>query len=59
MKEHERDDGEKKIIKIITADVIRTQPECPLFKHKKLQDLLGRLLFIWNMRHPASGYTMQ
>jgi hypothetical protein len=56
MKEAERDENEKKIIKIINADVMRTQPECKLFRHKKIQDLLGRLLFIWNMRHPASGF---
>ena len=53
---NERDDYEKKIIKIIQADVLRTQPECKLFRNKKIQDILARLLFIWNMRHPASGF---
>ena len=40
MKEHERDDNEKKIIKIIEADVKRTQPEYKLFRHPKIQELL-------------------
>lgn len=36
MLENDPDDSERKIIKIINADVIRTQPECPLFRHKKI-----------------------
>lgn len=57
LKESERDENEKKIIKIISADVNRTQPECELFRNARIQGLLGRLLFIWNMRHPMSGYV--
>lgn len=32
MKEHDRDENERKIIKIISNDVLRTQPDCKLFR---------------------------
>ncbi|CAD8160181.1 unnamed protein product [Paramecium octaurelia] len=54
---HERDDGEEKIIKIISNDVLRTQPDYQLFRNPKIQDLFKRLLFIWSQRHPMSGYV--
>ncbi|CAK80484.1 unnamed protein product (macronuclear) [Paramecium tetraurelia] len=54
---HDRDDGEEKIIKIISNDVLRTQPDYLLFRDPKIQDLFKRLLFIWSQRHPMSGYV--
>lgn len=48
---------EKKIIKLISFDVPRTQPDYPLFHIEPIQKMLTRLLFIWNSRHPASGYV--
>ena len=41
----------------IKIDVIRTQPEIPLFSHAPIQAMLVRLLFVWSMRHPASAYV--
>lgn len=33
---HERDDSEEKIIKIISNDVLRTQPDYQLFRDPKI-----------------------
>ena len=53
----ERDDNEKKIFKLINDDVKRTLPEAELFKYANIQYIMIRILFIWNLRHPASGYV--
>lgn len=50
-------ESEKKIIKLISFDVPRTQPDYPLFHLEQIQEMLTRILFIWNSRHPASGYV--
>jgi len=41
----------------IQIDIPRTNPSIPLFQQKKVQDLMERVLFIWAIRHPASGYV--
>lgn len=41
----------------ITIDIPRTNPSVPLFQQKLIQELMERVLFIWAMRHPASGYV--
>eukprot|EP00826_Nyctotherus_ovalis_P064918 TRINITY_DN9532_c0_g2_i1.p1 TRINITY_DN9532_c0_g2~~TRINITY_DN9532_c0_g2_i1.p1 ORF type:complete len:260 (+),score=63.45 TRINITY_DN9532_c0_g2_i1:325-1104(+) len=43
--------------KQILADVPRTMPEYPIFALSPIQAMLTRILFIWNMRHPGSGYV--
>ena len=53
----EWDESQQKIMKIIAADVPRTQPDFKLFHIKEIQEMMMRLLFIWNSRHPASGYV--
>lgn len=32
-------------------------PHVPLFQQKLVQDMFERILFIWAIRHPASGYV--
>ena len=53
----ERDAHEKKIYKLINDDVVRTLPESTLFRNEKIQLIMRRLLYVWHMRHPASGYV--
>jgi len=53
----ELDDQERKTFEVIKKDVYRTQPDYPLFQQKIVQDMLIRLLWVWNVRHPASGYV--
>lgn len=43
--------------KIVLKDVPRTQPNYEIFKHPRIQEMLERILYIWNIRHPACGYV--
>ena len=48
---------ELKIYVQIQKDIPRTMPESPLFQNNKVQYMLTRILYIWSLRHPASGYV--
>ncbi|XP_017781025.1 PREDICTED: TBC1 domain family member 22B [Nicrophorus vespilloides] len=41
----------------IHIDVPRMNPTIPLFQFKTVQQMFERILFIWAIRHPASGYV--
>lgn len=45
------------ILRQIRVDIPRTSPSLPLFGHPRIQRLMERVLFIWSVRHPASGYV--
>jgi TBC1 domain family member 2 len=53
----ERSDYEKESYKLILKDVPRTMPDYPLFSTEMLKDALTHILYIWTIRHPASGYV--
>ncbi|GAM19959.1 hypothetical protein SAMD00019534_031340, partial [Acytostelium subglobosum LB1] len=55
--EDKRTDTDKKTLKQIQMDVPRTNPSVPLFQRPPIQDMLERILYIWGIRHPASGYV--
>lgn len=38
-------------------DIPRTQPDVPLFHHEEIQRCMERVLYVWAIRHPASGYV--
>jgi len=46
-----------KTFKQISVDVPRTMPEFKIFGYESIRKLMLRVLFIWSMRHPASGYV--
>ena len=48
---------ELKIYRQIQKDNPRTMPESSLFQNTKIQFMLTRVLYIWSLRHPASGYV--
>jgi TBC1 domain family member 2 len=48
---------EQETLRQVLVDVPRTQPDIPLFRNKRIQRILSRLLYIWAMRHPASSYV--
>jgi hypothetical protein len=52
-----RSDYERAVYRQIHIDIPRTNPTIPLFQHPKIQQLLERILYIWSIRHPASGYV--
>jgi len=56
-KENGLNDNENKTMKIIINDVFRTQPTYRLFHHKTVQEMMIRILWVWHVRHPASGYV--
>ncbi|EAS01926.2 rab-GTPase-TBC domain protein (macronuclear) [Tetrahymena thermophila SB210] len=55
--ENERDTNEQKGLDQVIKDVERTVPNSKLFRNNKIKEILIRILFIWNVRHPASGYV--
>lgn len=48
---------EIKTQRLIKQDVPRTNPELKLFRHDRIQGALERILYIWSIRHPGSGYV--
>jgi len=53
----ERTDSESATLHQIKLDVPRTSPKLKLFQLKCIQELLTRILYIWAIRHPATGYV--
>ncbi|EMC95992.1 hypothetical protein BAUCODRAFT_148831 [Baudoinia panamericana UAMH 10762] len=41
----------------ISIDVPRTNPHIPLYQYEATQRSLERILYLWAIRHPASGYV--
>jgi len=41
----------------ISIDVPRTNPHIPLYAYEATQRSLERILYLWAIRHPASGYV--
>lgn len=50
-------DSEYKTYKQIAVDIPRTMPEYKLFSIERIRKIMLRLLYVWSMRHPASGYV--
>lgn len=44
-------------LKQIQDDIPRTQSSVPAFKTPEIQETLRRVLYIWAIRHPSSGYV--
>mmetsp|Transcript_2914 Transcript_2914/g.4025 ORF Transcript_2914/g.4025 Transcript_2914/m.4025 type:complete len:432 (+) Transcript_2914:37-1332(+) len=55
--EEYRSIGEQKMLRQILVDVPRTSPDVPLFHQASVQRCLERILYVWALRHPASGYV--
>ncbi|CAH1153269.1 unnamed protein product [Phaedon cochleariae] len=53
----EHDESSRDIQHQINIDVPRMNPSIPLFQQKTVQNMFERILFIWSIRHPASGYV--
>ncbi len=41
----------------ISIDLPRTSPNVAFFQQNVVQDAMKRILYIWSIRHPASGYV--
>lgn len=53
----EHDETNRDIQHQINIDVPRMNPSIPLFQQETVQIMFERILFIWSIRHPASGYV--
>lgn len=53
----ERDPGDAQMLRQILVDAPRTCPGSPLFAHDRVQALVVNVLYVWAVRHPASGYV--
>eukprot|EP01091_Cochliopodium_minus_P015828 TRINITY_DN572_c0_g1_i1.p1 TRINITY_DN572_c0_g1~~TRINITY_DN572_c0_g1_i1.p1 ORF type:complete len:484 (+),score=108.88 TRINITY_DN572_c0_g1_i1:31-1482(+) len=57
IKDSERSEYEISLYKQISIDVPRTNPTIKLFQQDAVQVSLNKILYIWAIRHPASGYV--
>uniref|UniRef100_T1H7I5 Rab-GAP TBC domain-containing protein n=1 Tax=Megaselia scalaris TaxID=36166 RepID=T1H7I5_MEGSC len=51
------DESQQDTYRQIHIDVPRMNPNISLFQQKSVQQMFERILFIWAIRHPASGYV--
>ncbi|GMH40299.1 hypothetical protein BSKO_08203 [Bryopsis sp. KO-2023] len=54
---NQRSEEELGALRQVAVDVPRTAPGVPFFQHAVIQKSLERILYIWGIRHPASGYV--
>lgn len=52
-----RDETQQDTYRQIHIDVPRMNPHVQLFQQNLVQEMFERILFIWAIRHPASGYV--
>uniref|UniRef100_W8BWT6 TBC1 domain family member 22B n=1 Tax=Ceratitis capitata TaxID=7213 RepID=W8BWT6_CERCA len=52
-----QDESQQDTYRQIHIDVPRMNPQISLFQQKLVQEMFERILFIWAIRHPASGYV--
>ena len=53
----ERTSQETEILRQILKDIPRTCPDSPFFQQEPIQRAMERILYLWSIRHPASGYV--
>jgi len=50
-------EGHYDILRQILNDIPRMNPLMPIFQQKIVQDIFQRILYVWSVRHPATGYV--
>ena len=53
----QRTSADDQVLRQILKDIPRTHPDIPLFSTSQVQKSLERILYIWAIKHPASGYV--
>lgn len=56
-KAENRDEAQQDTFRQIHIDMPRMNPHIQLFQQTLVQEMFERILFIWAIRHPASGYV--
>ena len=55
--DYDRTTQEGEVLRQIRVDLPRTNPDMPFFQQAEIQLAMERILYIWSIRHPASGYV--
>jgi TBC1 domain family member 2 len=55
--EDDRTSQDGETLRQILVDLPRTSPNIPFFQQSSIQKSMERILYIWSIRHPASGYV--
>ncbi|KAL6048753.1 TBC1 domain family member [Balamuthia mandrillaris] len=55
--EEDKTEYERALFRQIHIDIPRTHPNVSLFQQEKVQQCIERILYIWAIRHPATGYV--
>jgi hypothetical protein len=55
--DYDRTTQEGELLRQIRVDLPRTNPDMPFFQQTEIQLAMERILYIWSIRHPASGYV--
>eukprot|EP01038_Epipyxis_sp_PR26KG_P006443 gene6443-8864_t len=55
--DQDRTKQDEEIMTQILKDLPRSNPNHPFFSQKPIQNAMLRILYIWSIRHPASGYV--
>ncbi|KAF0991335.1 hypothetical protein HZS_1423, partial [Henneguya salminicola] len=55
--EYRKTEATRAVLRQIGVDIPRTYPLFPLFQNYIVQQIYERILYIWSVRHPASGYV--
>ncbi|KAM9999766.1 hypothetical protein ACTFIZ_008247 [Dictyostelium cf. discoideum] len=55
--DEKRGESDRRTLKQIQMDVPRTNPGVPFFQQPLIQDILERILYLWGIRHPSTGYV--
>eukprot|EP01130_Rhizamoeba_saxonica_P012088 TRINITY_DN5062_c0_g1_i1.p1 TRINITY_DN5062_c0_g1~~TRINITY_DN5062_c0_g1_i1.p1 ORF type:complete len:305 (-),score=59.62 TRINITY_DN5062_c0_g1_i1:28-942(-) len=55
--DEERNEYQRRLFHQINVDVPRTNPSIPIYRVVTIQNILMRILYIFAIRHPASGYV--
>jgi hypothetical protein len=50
-------DSHHEMLRQILNDIPRMNPLIPIFQKKIVQNIFQRVLYVWAVRHPASGYV--
>lgn len=53
----DRTPNESETLRQILKDIPRTCPDSPFFQQEPIQRAMERILYLWSIRHPASGYV--
>mmetsp|Transcript_4059 Transcript_4059/g.7788 ORF Transcript_4059/g.7788 Transcript_4059/m.7788 type:complete len:358 (-) Transcript_4059:134-1207(-) len=53
----DRSEEDQKMLRQILLDIPRTNPGMPVFHSDRVRSSFERILYIWAIRHPASGYV--